>query len=679
MSAAVHRSTPVLSIPQTQNTALVIEFDCLYTHDLRRKQKRWQDGFLRYHTFNKRAMVYDVPRNFLGDHHCTQGGDLQEGDEMTLEKSGIVVQVAEEIGRTETDLSELFQRKDKSSPSKNPSPIPSAPHRATPHTQASRPANTRIQTPFPNAQTKHKSLSSLLGPSRGSRGRIGKAALPTTSPFEARNSKQEKQDTETARQKPDAWNVTRTSKATKPTSITANSSSRQKSASAARASLTKRDKTQQRLDVTDVIDLTEDGCETGRHDHANEHYLLTSSPVQSTMHPPLPNGAVSRDSSLLQRNYVSEDTIPDPSPTAVDSPSVRHLQRKQPFAAPNIPPAKRVRRTSPAQPTRDQAQSEIKRRTSPPVSTTSNISADTGRPLESPFFSNNATSQKPGKALKLVGSAPRRMLVFQGHTSKAFINENNEKVDRQRHSEEHLPNRGRSGTRENGHSAHQAEREPVTKPQSIHRQRLQERMTRIGQRLSITVEAGEPAKARQVSTNGDRVDEARPAARAVEQSAERRLSQSKETAGSERPLTHQRDTSRGSPSVPHLQAQDTRSASDNQRGHASCPSPYRLNLHIASISDSAKDMSVPARSNTVGKNNTKEASTCNIGAEGMTPVMPSKPLKAPKVNPPQSANASLAKHDGAPVQDLDLGPWSEEAFDLLDWRPPDRDAKEEKV
>jgi hypothetical protein len=70
MTAAVHRmGTPSLSIPPSQNTAPVLEFNCLYTHDIRRKQKRWQDGFLRFHTFNKRVMVYDVPRNFIGDMH----------------------------------------------------------------------------------------------------------------------------------------------------------------------------------------------------------------------------------------------------------------------------------------------------------------------------------------------------------------------------------------------------------------------------------------------------------------------------------------------------------------------------------------------------------------------------------------------------------------------------------
>jgi len=109
MTSAVYRNgTPSLSIPQTQNTAPVLEFNCLYTHDLRRKAKRWQDGFLRYHTFNRRIMVYDVPRNFVGDVHWTAGEALQEGDEVMLEKGGVMVQVSEAVGRTETDLTGLL-------------------------------------------------------------------------------------------------------------------------------------------------------------------------------------------------------------------------------------------------------------------------------------------------------------------------------------------------------------------------------------------------------------------------------------------------------------------------------------------------------------------------------------------------------------------------------------------
>jgi hypothetical protein len=207
MTAAVYRSgTPSLSVPQSQNTAPVLEFNCLYTHDIRRKQKRWQDGFLRFHTFNKRVMVYDVPRNFIGDAHWKAGVSLQDGDEVILEKNGVLVQVAESVGRTETDLTELRQsiRKESSEkgssspmrPSRTPAPMPSG----------------------GGTVLKHRSLNALLGTPKGP---IGKAALPTKSPFEERQASLGNQEVDEGRpakrqriEQPPAWNVVRTAKAT---------------------------------------------------------------------------------------------------------------------------------------------------------------------------------------------------------------------------------------------------------------------------------------------------------------------------------------------------------------------------------------------------------------------------------------------------------------------------------
>lgn len=91
------RQTQNLTVPSTQNTAPVLEFRCLYTHDLRRKQKRWQDGLLRFHTFNKRIMVYDVTRNYIGDTHYRDDGIVQDGDELELDR-GILIQVGEARG-----------------------------------------------------------------------------------------------------------------------------------------------------------------------------------------------------------------------------------------------------------------------------------------------------------------------------------------------------------------------------------------------------------------------------------------------------------------------------------------------------------------------------------------------------------------------------------------------------
>ncbi|KAF2187367.1 hypothetical protein K469DRAFT_662308 [Zopfia rhizophila CBS 207.26] len=176
--AALGRSTPRLSaIPASQNTAPVAEFRCLFTHDIRRKQKRWQDGYLRFHTFNNRVMVYDTTRNFLGDTYWKESNEVQEGDELTLDK-GVMVEVADAVGVTKTDLTPLFERKPKdSSPGKNTAPPP------RPVPRASVPPTNNVRN---SSQLRHKSLNALLGAPKGP---IGKAG-PIKSPFEARREKE---------------------------------------------------------------------------------------------------------------------------------------------------------------------------------------------------------------------------------------------------------------------------------------------------------------------------------------------------------------------------------------------------------------------------------------------------------------------------------------------------------
>ena len=134
------------------HAAAVAEFRCLFTHDVRRKQKRWQDGFLTFHAFNRRVMVYDEARNFLGDTYCKDREALHEGDTLTLDK-GAMVEVAEAVGLTHTDLTPLLGSKTKRAP---PRPPP--------------------------APTRHRSLSTLLGIPRGPMGK----AKPMQSPFETR-------------------------------------------------------------------------------------------------------------------------------------------------------------------------------------------------------------------------------------------------------------------------------------------------------------------------------------------------------------------------------------------------------------------------------------------------------------------------------------------------------------
>lgn len=160
-----------MDVPQSQNTAPVIEFRCLYTADIRRKQKRWQDGRLKFHTFNKRVMVYDEKSNFVGDTHWKGGLDFDEGEELELERGGIMVEVAECIGKRDQDLTELVDKRVKDREervaAKNVGASPSA-------------SRSWAQTPAGSAHLRQKPLNTMLTPS----GHYGRALMPNTSPFE---------------------------------------------------------------------------------------------------------------------------------------------------------------------------------------------------------------------------------------------------------------------------------------------------------------------------------------------------------------------------------------------------------------------------------------------------------------------------------------------------------------
>jgi hypothetical protein len=81
------------------------------TQDLRRKQKRWQDGRLKFHTFNKRVMVYDERSNYIGDTHWREDTTFGEGEELQLERGGTLVEVGECVGKRDQDLSELVDKR----------------------------------------------------------------------------------------------------------------------------------------------------------------------------------------------------------------------------------------------------------------------------------------------------------------------------------------------------------------------------------------------------------------------------------------------------------------------------------------------------------------------------------------------------------------------------------------
>ncbi|KFX87053.1 hypothetical protein V490_08602 [Pseudogymnoascus sp. VKM F-3557] len=186
-SLAQNPPTRSTAVPLTQNTAPVIEFRCMFTSDIRRKQKRWQDGRLKFHTFNKRVMVYDERLNFVGDTHW-HDHHIDEGEELELDRAAVLVQVADCLGSRDQDLTELLdkrmkQREERAAvrrPSSSPADVPFD--------------NLRIaRQPTANSKQLQKPLSALLGTPTGHHGR---ALLPTTSPFEDRQ-KELRQDRET--------------------------------------------------------------------------------------------------------------------------------------------------------------------------------------------------------------------------------------------------------------------------------------------------------------------------------------------------------------------------------------------------------------------------------------------------------------------------------------------------
>ena len=162
-------------------------------------------------------MVYDVPRNFVGDTHWKADEPLAEGDELNLEKDGILVQVEEQKGQTETNLSELRHSARKNGAGS------SSPARGvlTPARRAfNGPSVQTNEVSRQPTQLKHRSLNALLGTPRGP---VGKAALPTWSPFEQRQAEQENEDWEDGRpakrhrtDDTPAWNVTRTTTTPRP-------------------------------------------------------------------------------------------------------------------------------------------------------------------------------------------------------------------------------------------------------------------------------------------------------------------------------------------------------------------------------------------------------------------------------------------------------------------------------
>ncbi len=157
-------------VPPTQNTAPVLDYRCMFTSDLRRKQKRWQDGLLKFHTFNKRVMVYDDRNNFVGDTHWREE-QLEEGEELELDRRGILVEVGEFQGQKDQDLTELVDKRRKDREERVAAKVAASPVGSMMRGYGA-PRGTEALRPKP--------LNEMLTPT----GHYGRAAIPTVSPFE---------------------------------------------------------------------------------------------------------------------------------------------------------------------------------------------------------------------------------------------------------------------------------------------------------------------------------------------------------------------------------------------------------------------------------------------------------------------------------------------------------------
>ncbi|KAE9969902.1 hypothetical protein BLS_005190 [Venturia inaequalis] len=200
-------------LPPSQKTAPVHEHRCLYSHDVRRKSKRWQDGFVKFHTFNKRVMVYDENRNFLGDTHWKEQAELQADDEVTLD-IGILVQVGDILATSQTDLAPLFER-DRRRPDDEEEEEENGDQNRN-RNGLSTAARTTLggrTNAAPKVFKKQLSLNALLGTPKGA---MGRSTVLAKSPYEIRNASNENEwenNQNVKRRKVDQpWSFTRVSK-----------------------------------------------------------------------------------------------------------------------------------------------------------------------------------------------------------------------------------------------------------------------------------------------------------------------------------------------------------------------------------------------------------------------------------------------------------------------------------
>lgn len=632
-------------------------------------------------------MVYDIPRNFIGDMHWKQEGELQEGDEISLEKAGVLVQVAESTGMTETDLSEVKHKKGRASSDKAPS-SPAA--RQTPRAPAS-----AAQKP---TQLKHKSLNALLGTPKGP---IGKAALPAKSPFQVRQEQAENEEWENGRpskrlksDKGGPWNVTRVTK-------TLNSkeqplSTRTVDSAREQAGRSPQKKTllpgQQKLGTKEIIDISDDV------DDASDKFLPgfsseglmppSSPPVRHVSIPTKPAVRSSSPAFQTQRPKAAAVSKKNTETSNVSAVPVQRSANQHGPAGPQAPVSHVIVEESSKRPP-DRAKKRIAEEAAAAARATKSPSRTGGSKFIALQRSAGATKRTyitsgldddfddsqtaaRGQGLRLAASAPKKKkkLLCQESLSRT------PSIDTQKAADSLL-----SATQAGG---------PIAKKSQ--KQLLEERLALVGKRRLKKVERS--SESPDPMDTEDRV--ATETAQAVSNMMERSKSEIEGVSrpGASRPQTPleasavvlgRLDQTLATPdraiSLPQKEVRPFRRVvSETDKAPSSrlkrapgapvmftkSPSPVKRAADGSTTGPTPSPSPMqPAKApmpppKPRGKQPIKRTVSLDTRAGGVSAVILGRPFKGP--------NAAPAPKE--PETAKDLGPWSREAFDLFIWRPP---------
>ncbi|CAK1364705.1 unnamed protein product [Cercospora beticola] len=685
MTTAVYRSSPAMSVPLTQNTAPVLEFNCLYTHDAHKKRRKWQDGFLRFHTFNKRVMVYDIPRNFIGDVHWAGSEAIQDGDEITLQQGGVLVEVGESVGQTQTDLTELRKSKSKT---KGPSSS-SSPERAA---QMARPQPTAgLQRTSAQAPLKHKSLNTLLGTPRGP---IGKAQLPTKSPFEERHARMENEEWENGR----APKRARVEIETRPNANETHRGSRKgeiqaplwaRTADAAkRKAQTSTHENDQQSGTKEVIDLSSDAPTQDDHRPGFSDDILERSPMppskartntdhDAPVRSSSPAFQVQELASDRNRKMAGKQTEPDTNQRSATND--RTEQRKKAI--------ERVTAESPS----------AQRRQKAPSGTHHSVADN--RPIDTTILPKRIVATERGQTLRLSSTGRRKRTLLchdqlmkpvkDASTTTAGVNPSSslsqatdgDQIDRGSTLRDKVEAR----------LAHINAKRKASKRSSVTESHVESRpddlRTSAGYLVDSSVEmqegpvpesAGEgnvlragqereTSATRLARLDGLMLPPAAPRPATVHEPQpevpyRRSVSPAKETRTLRRVLS---DTTHPTKSKRLPGAPVRYTPSPTRRSRENTPGPGSRDRQTTPVPAGGKPAraarSPPDRTAYRKKGPLQKSVSLNVTSNGTSTVILSKPFHAPG-----KANAKPKRTE----EPKDLGPWSREAFDLFTWRPP---------